>query len=244
MVISKKHKYCFIEYPRSASYAIRKELLEFYDGENWLEKHSRYKDFAQSLPDDFKDYFVFCSIRNPMRDIISIYNINKTNASGRATPEFWTNRKWYIRMHELRRAEFFKKEGDKSFPTFFLSLFRLPYIKPRIIVEFATVKFDYIIRVENLQKDFAEVLQKLGLERKQPVRSYNVSTKGKVDLNDYYPNRIRKRAVWILGPMMNLMGYEFPEEWKVKRIPVLSKLYFKMMEPMCHIYWDYLNHSK
>src|SRR5260370_15026421 len=100
MVISKKYKYCFIEYPRSASYAIRAELMQFYDGEDWLDKHSSYRDFVKVLPGEHQDYFAFCSIRNPLEDIVSIYNIYRTNASGRARPEFWKDYKWYIRLYE------------------------------------------------------------------------------------------------------------------------------------------------
>jgi len=244
MVISKKYKYCFIEYPRSASYAIRNELLEFYNGEDWVHKHARYKDFVKSLPDGYKDYFVFCSIRNPMRDIISIYNINRTNSSGRAQPGFWKNNKWYIRMHELRRAKFFDNNLDTSFQTFFKKLFILPYIKPRIIAELSTERFDYIIRVENLQEDFSTVLKKIGIQQVQPVRSYNVSTRQEVDLDVCYPEELRKKAVRILGPMMKFMGYDFPETWGVKKIPVSSRLYFNIMKPASKFFWNYISYSK
>ncbi len=240
MVISKKNKYCFIEYPRSASYAIRNELLEFYEGEDWLYKHSRYKDFVNSLSGEYKDYFVFCSIRNPMRDIISIYNINRTNSSGRANPEFWKTAKWYIRKHELRRAKFFDTSKDKSFQAFFKKLFFLPYIKPRIIAELSNEKFDCVIKVESIQEDFSKVLKRIGLKQVQPVRFSNVSTKKEIDLDIYYPEKLRKKALRVLGPMMKFMGYDFPKSWNVKKIPFHSQLFFNIMKPAAFIYWHYL----
>lgn len=244
MVISKKFKYCFIEYPRSASYAIRNELLEFYDGEDWLQKHSRYRDFVKSLPQEYKNYFVFCSIRNPLEDIISVYNINRTNNSSRATPEFWKDHKWYIKMRELRRANFFRNNQDTSFQNFFKKLFILPYIKPRIIAELPYNYFNFIIKVENLQEDFSIVLKKLGIKQVRPVPFYNVSTKNRIDLDVYYPKELRKKTVRILGPIMKFMNYDFPKNWNVTKIPVSSQLYFNIMKPIAACFWNHTDYLK
>src|ERR1051326_4710605 len=228
MVISRKYKYCFIEYPRSASYAIRTELMQFYGGEDWLEKHSRYRDFMKSMPAEHLSYFIFCSIRNPLQDIVSMYNINRANSSGRARADFWKryNYKWYIRLHELRRAKFFAGDGDKSFQEFFKRYFSLPYVKPRIVAEFGRLKFDHIIRVENLHEDFAAVLTKLGIPQIRPVQVVNRSSEDNIDLDSYYTQEIRQRAVRVVGPMMEFMGYSFPAHWNITKIPLLSRLYF------------------
>jgi hypothetical protein len=244
MIISKKHKYCFVEYPRSASYSIRKELIEHYDGQEWLNKHSRYQDFLDSMPTDYHNYYFFCSIRNPLTDLISIYNINRTNRSGRAKEDFWKDSKWFIRHRELRRARFFIESEDTSFQTFFKKLFKLPYIKPRILAELSNAKYNRIIRVENLQVDFKRVLEDLELEPKGFVRRSNVSTKNEINLNKYYPEELRDRAVKILGPMMQFMGYDFPETWKIKKIPATSKLFFLIMTPLSTFFWNHINYKK
>ena len=183
MVISRKHRYCFIEYPRSASYAIRKELIELYDGENWLNKHASHQQFVQSLPTEHQDYFLFCSVRNPLADIVSIYNVNRTNNSGRADPEFWKDAGWYIRWHEMRRAKFFRANNSPSFAMFFDALFHLPFVKPRVVSELTSVGYDAVIRVETLQEDFRIVLQRLGLAQLRSVSSVNVSTSETLDLD-------------------------------------------------------------
>lgn len=244
MVISPKYKYCFIEYPRSASYAIRKELLKYYGGEDYLTKHGKLNDFRRSLPDDFKDYFVFCSIRNPLRDVISVYNVNKHNSSGRATPEFWKNYKWYIRRRELRRSKFFQNYEDTSFPKFFDKLFHLPYIKPRIIAELSKDNFNYIIKVESLQEDFSIVLEKLGIDQVREVPRYNVSTKKERDIDTYYPPHLRKKTVRVLGPMMEFMGYEFPASWNATSPPFLSRLYFGIIKHVASFFWEHVNYTK
>lgn len=244
MVISEKYKYCFIEYPRSASYAIRNELMQYYGGEEYLTKHGKLQDFRRSLKGKEGDYFVFCSIRNPLRDIISVYNINKHNSSGRAKPDFWKNYKWYIRYRELRRSKFFKMNEDTSFPVFFDQLFNMPYIKPRIVAELKNGNYDHVIRVENLQNDFSAVLKKLGIEQVREVPQFNVSTKKEKDMDTYYPEKIRKKAIRVLGPMMKYMGYEFPESWGVKSVPISSLLYFNVMKIFAAIFWDYISYTK
>ncbi len=244
MVISEKYNYCFIEYPRSASYAIRNELLTNYAGEDYLEKHGSLKSFKKSLPTGHKDYFVFCSIRNPLRDLISVYNVNKNNSSGRATPEFWKNYQWYIRYRELRRAKFFQYSDDTSFPCFFDELFHLPYVKPRIIAELSQDNYDYIIKVESLQNDFSIVLKKMGITQVREVPFSNVSTTREKDIDVYYPPHLRKKAVRVLGPMMKYMGYDFPHHWDVSSPPLYSRLYFELVKHFASFFWEYVKYKK
>jgi hypothetical protein len=45
MVISHKHKYLFVELPKTATSAISHELIETYAGEKILRKRSAYRDF-------------------------------------------------------------------------------------------------------------------------------------------------------------------------------------------------------
>lgn len=245
MIISRKYKYCFIEYPRSASYAIRKELMAFYGGEDWLEKHSSYRAFVKSLPGEHKNFFVFGSIRNPLEDIVSIYNIYRTNASGRATPDFWKNYKWYIRWYEMRRASFFRGTGDKSFQAFFKCYFGLPYVKPRILAEFSDAKLDYIIHVETIQQDFASVLKRMGIQQVRPITVVNRSSEDIIDLDNYYDTpELRDRAVRVVGPMMKFMGYEFPRHWKAKRVPLASRLYFAAVKPFASYFWNNVEYRR
>lgn len=51
MVISHKHKYLFIEFPLTGSTSVSKALIENYDGERILHKHSSYFDFCKVATD-------------------------------------------------------------------------------------------------------------------------------------------------------------------------------------------------
>jgi len=51
MVITRRHKYVFIETPITGSWAIRNELIEFYGGEPILHKHASYRQFAKVAGD-------------------------------------------------------------------------------------------------------------------------------------------------------------------------------------------------
>ena len=73
MIISHKHRYLFIAVPRTGSNTISEELCEMYDGEPILEYHSNYFEFAQQCSKEEKNYFVFCSVRNPLDDAASLY---------------------------------------------------------------------------------------------------------------------------------------------------------------------------
>lgn len=240
MIISEKYKYCFIEYPRSASYAIQKELLELYEGEEWLDKHSTCLDFIKSRPKDHNEFFIFCSTRNPLEDLISVYNINRTNNSGRAEAEFWKDYKWYIRMRELRRAKYFQNNSNPSFHDFFIKMFRTPYIRPRIIADFLTGRIDHIIRLETIQDDFNYALGKVGLKPKREISRVNVSTREPIDLDQMYPIKVRNHAFKILGPSMNFMRYEFPNSWSPAKIPASSSLIFNCAKPIIKRFWKYV----
>ena len=73
MIISDKHRYLFVELPRTATTAIAKELRENYEGHSILYKHATYEDFLRIATDEQKKYFTFSCIRNPLDDVVSIY---------------------------------------------------------------------------------------------------------------------------------------------------------------------------
>ena len=94
MVISHRHRYLFIELPRSGTTAIGKELLEHYDGFRLLSKHSTYYDFRKVASDEEKKHFVFSCLRNPMDDAVSRYFKIKSNHSYRHTNPKSLKRRW------------------------------------------------------------------------------------------------------------------------------------------------------
>ena len=73
MIISHKHKYLFIEVPRTGTTTISDILCRHYDGERILRKHSSYWNFLVKMKPEWKEYIVFSSIRNPMDSVVSLY---------------------------------------------------------------------------------------------------------------------------------------------------------------------------
>ncbi|MBA3404443.1 MAG: hypothetical protein H0U13_07160, partial [Gemmatimonadaceae bacterium] len=69
MIISDRHRYLFVELPRTGSTAIHRELCAMYDGEPILQKHATYGDFLKIATDDQRRYFVFSTVRNPLDDV-------------------------------------------------------------------------------------------------------------------------------------------------------------------------------
>ena len=59
MIISHRHRYVFVELPRTGSSAVRRELRELYDGVPILHKHSTYDEFRRQASEDERGYFVF-----------------------------------------------------------------------------------------------------------------------------------------------------------------------------------------
>lgn len=231
MIISHKHKYLFIELPRTGSTAVSKYLRENYDGERILRKHSLFYEF-QRLPYYRKDeYFVFSCIRNPLDDVVSIYFKFKTNHLNSI------NDAKEDRRSSLLRLEFIKNNND--FPAFLKKFYKIPYDNWSSVDH---KKFNYVIKYENLQTDFKKVIDFLGLEQKTPLQIIN-KTSSKENFLSYYTPEIQKHATYIFGPFMKMWGYEFPPEWGDKRIPLSAEILFIILRVPRKFYWRYIQNS-
>ncbi|MBS1729187.1 MAG: hypothetical protein JSS67_00270, partial [Bacteroidetes bacterium] len=99
-------------------------------------------------------------------------------------------------------------------------------------------KFDYLIRFENMQQGFDEVLQKLNIEKSKDIPLRN-KTADKKNFIDYYTPEIRKHAVFVFGPFMKKWGYEFPPEWNVKGPSLWSRFLFFGFGIAKKFYWGH-----
>ena len=106
MIISSKHKYVFVELPRTGCTAVGKELISQYDGERILSKHGTNQDFLRIASDDEKRYFMFSGVRNPLDDAVSYCFKLKTDHHNRFTD---STRRFY-RVGN-RGAEKFRRTG-------------------------------------------------------------------------------------------------------------------------------------
>jgi Sulfotransferase family len=235
MVISHKYKYVFVEFCRTGSTAISAELCELYGGEKILCKHSRYHEFLKTATPEEKKYFVFSGIRNPMDMLASGYSKLKNDHKGRYTnPKEWRMNGGLITNQNLKIFRDIK-DNNMSFADYFKKYYTLPYDNWSSV---AHRHFDYVIFFENIQEDFAKVLQKLNIQQVRPLPVVNKTT-GKENYLKYYTPDIRERSVFIFGPFMQKWGYEFPKEWGDKKASVFSKAVFNVAAILKKIYWRF-----
>lgn len=231
MVISHKYKFVFIELYRTGSTAISSELCELYDGKKILNKHSRYHEFLEIASEEEKKYFVFSCVRNPMDMVVSGYLKMKTNHKGRYTnPKEWRRNGGTITDENLKLYQIVK---DLTFEEYFKRFFKLPYDNWSNV---AHHKFDFVIRFENIQNDFAEALRRLNIEpiRELPVKN---KTEQKESFMSYYTPEIREKAIFVFGPFFKKWGYSFPHEWGSKKVSAMSIALFKVLRIVRKTYW-------
>jgi len=237
MIISHRHRYLFIELPHTGSTAIGTELCENYDGESILRKHAYYHEFLEIAGAEEKTYFVFSCIRNPLDEAVTVYFRYKTNHRGSYTnPKKWRRNGGHVTEAELKRFRFIRN-ADADFPTYFKRFFKLPYINWSIL---SHNEFDFVIRFERLQDDFAEALELIGIEPKRPLPVINRTDGRKRDFSTYYTPDVYQRARYVMGPLMQEWGYDFPPEWGDNAVPWLSQAGFRVLRTVKEFYWRHL----
>ena len=124
MIISHKHKYIFVEIPRTASTAIATELCLNYDGQKILHKHSLYPEFLRIANDEEKTYFVFAGVRNPLDVIVGRYFKLKNDHKGIYTnPKFWRKNGGWLSSKDLEKFNWLK-DTNADFPAFFKKYYK------------------------------------------------------------------------------------------------------------------------
>jgi hypothetical protein len=220
MIISDPHRYLFVELPHTGTTAISQELRDCYDGRKILHKHAHYSEFMRQASAAQREYFVFSGIRNPLDEAVSIYaRIRSDHKHAYSVPRKWV-RSQDIELFRWMRAT------DADFPAFFRRVYRYPYDNWS---NEAHRQFDYVIRFERLEEDFAEVLRRLGIEPARPLPTVNSTATKERSFASYYTPDIIPRAVAIFGPFMRRWGYSFPEEWGPQQVPILAEAEFSLL---------------
>lgn len=238
MIISHRHRYLFVELPRTGSTAIRRELRDLYDGEPILHKHATYEEFLRQASDDEKHYFVFSGIRNPLDDAVSRYFKLKTDHNRRMSDPLRRPKHKPLLKRVLDRRVFgFVQKTDANFATYFMRYYVLPYDR---WASLSHRRFDYIIRFENLADDFEQVLRNIGIEPKRRLPAVNTTARRGRDFTTYYPPHTWARARRVFGPYMERWGYSFPPEWNVKPPTRLDQLGYAVFSFFARLYWRYI----
>jgi hypothetical protein len=176
MIISHKYKYIFIGLPLSGSSAISKELIESYDGQLILKKHSNIPYLLiKNKKIKIKDYFIFGVFRDPTEIDYSHYFKLKNNTKGVYTdPKYLKVNGGNISKKRLRLFD----QVTSNHWTF------SDYIKRRFISvpydsDFSVNKkyFNYVIAFNNLPEGFENALLKCGITPIRQLPLYNKTKK-------------------------------------------------------------------
>lgn len=203
MIISDKYKYLFVELPRTGTTAISKELIENYDGKSILHKHATYKDFLKVASEEQKKYFVFSCIRNPIDRIVSFYV-----KCGQGFYDYKFEKsslRFYEKYYLIPRVKYIKRHNP-SFDDYLRKFHKWPYVDWSVLDH---NKFNYLIKFENLNEDFKQVLKNLNIKVKRNLPKTNV-TINKNSFEHYLTPENVDLYIKIFGPAMSKMNYKMP----------------------------------
>ena len=235
MIISSKHEYVFIQLPHTASSSIAKELIQNYDGQKILDKHSAYHEFQKVASAEEKKYFVFSCIRNPLDVVVTRYFKYETNHREEFTnPKAWKKNGGWVPNYQLRRFKYVQENND--FSAYFKKYYKFTYDNWSSLDH---KSFDFIIRFENLQNDFAQALKLIGIEALRPLPLVNkTSTKGEDPFSYFMPD-VQNQAKEVFSPFMKEWGYDFPDEWGDSSISWMYQLEYELSGIFKKLYWKY-----
>ncbi len=235
MIISHRHKYIFVQLPRTGSTTIGRELRNLYDGQEILYKHCSYNEFLKFASAEEKEYFVFSCIRNPLDDAVSRYFKLKTNYRDRYTDQEKLERRQQNFVERIEdRLYHYIQENDADFADFFLKYYFISYNDWSSIDH---KNLDFVVRFENMQEDFAKAVELIGMEQIRPLPIRNKTPERAKSYLDYYTPPTIKRAKRIFGPYMQQWGYEIPSEWGDTSVSWWHQAEFKIFTFLRMIYW-------
>ena len=238
MMISDKYKYLFMEVPHTACTSIAAELLEHYDARYFGPKHATYHQFLRMANEEQKKYFVFAGVRNPLDVAVTVYLRYRTNHGNtyEATPGGPPYRK--VTHYQLNAYRYARTH---DFPDYFRRYHRLPFSDAvsRDAKRFA----NYIIRYENLQEEFANVLNHLGIEQVRPLPRLNRTATKERDFLSYYTPDIQHQALHVFSPYMEEWGYSLPEQWQQPKTAVINRLGYRALNAIRDFYWQHVRFS-
>ena len=227
MIVSHKHRFVFVEIPHTGSHSISEQLTAHYGGEPILRKHANVTQYLGHANRSEKKYFKFATVRNPLDAAATDYAKLRNNHKGQFTnPAMLIENGGHVTSDHLRQFRFIQ-ENEADFSTFFRR-FRATLYNNWFLV--GDQHFDYVIRFEQLQQGFSEVLRRLGLDQVEPIPHVN-RTKGKdKPYEEFFTPDIYSLAAACYGPFMQKWGYGFPASWGDVRIKPASRWQFATVD--------------
>jgi hypothetical protein len=203
MVIGHKYRYVFVQTMKTASTAIAAELCENYGGEMVLDKHASIDKFRAQATEDEKTYFSFAGVRNPLDVAVSRFELRKRGRGNQHSGHRVQTR--FIRNSGGDFNKFFYEFllGDSSEKRHDIGIVPLNWRSK----SFQSI--DHIYHYEDLQREFATILEKTGIEQKREL-PLNNKTEGKADFLSYYDEACLQAAYRVFFDYMYRWGYNVP----------------------------------
>ena len=236
MIISHKFKYLYLEVPFTGTRAIGEALCKHYAGERILGHHSNYHEFVRIAKRHELDYFVFAGVRNPLDAAVSqFFKFRSTNEEEYLSHDRGNSiQQRIVRSLTLDKIRFIREHD--SFEAFFKRYYRFPYDN---WLSTCVDHCDFVMRFENLQKDFETVVSHLDAGPYIPP-----SHRGKTNSRDrtkaaaeYYSPEIRQRAIRVFGTYMKRFDYPLPSGWEKGN--EVSNFLFNLLAYPRSFYWKH-----
>jgi len=224
-IICRSFNLLFIMTPRTACTALGELLLNQYGGEYIPEedildsngifkvqqKHSTLSQLIENnliSDQEASEFLKFTTVRNPFDSIVSLY----TKKKSKYKPLLDDPDSWVFKLPDY--AEDMKYAQNHSFDAWIFKNYkrsfvkRLLGIKPSMFGMF-TEGMDEIIRFENLQDDFRNLLEKAKISKKLEIPSVNRTTERKKDYKQYYSIISKRFIEFIYKQDLKNYGYKF-----------------------------------
>ena len=212
MIVSREHRFVFVEAPFTGSTAIAKELTEQYGCEKILDKHSHLREFLNQANSQERRYTVAIGVRHPLDQLLSHYMKQKNNHLGNyTTPErFVENGGWVDRVSR-EQYRFIQDTGDD-----FAAYLKRFYLHGGVRISqyaWGRSRYDYLIRFESLDQSFRAFLTKVGVEPSRALPRTNPTRGRDREFLSAYPAELHAELRAAFGPLVAEWGYELPDDW-------------------------------
>ena len=212
MIISREHRFVFVEAPFTGSTAISKELLEQYGCEEILHKHAHLREFLNQATPEERRYSVAIGVRNPLDQVVTFHAKLKSNHKGAFDDpaRFEENGGW---VSSVNREQFqFVTNSDGDFGAF---LKRYHLNRGVRVSQYLWGRscYDHLRRFEQLDESFHAFLGAVGLEPKRALPVTNPTAGRGREFYSAYPKELRRGVRFVLGPLVAGWGYDCPADW-------------------------------
>jgi hypothetical protein len=243
MIVSHKHRYVFVQFPRTGSTAIGNELIANYDGIPILKRHSTYDKFLRAATADETSYRVFSCVRHPLDRTVSMFFKFKSDHRDmkarftRSWKECGFNPLVWLRFRYFRKRIEYAQRPEVTFSDYFRRYFKSPYSDWTLLDHH---RFDALIHFENLSNEFRQSLLGFGIEPVRDLPHTNPTADRKQTYADYFDEGLIPIAQREFAVFMDKTGYAFPQHWPTYTISRWDRFRFWIHHAPRSLYWRLL----